>query len=438
MNVGFISLGCSKNLVVTEEVIGMFKGNGFNIVNDEKKADIIVINTCGFIESAKQEAIDTILEMAEYKKQKCKYLIVIGCLVERYKEDLERLIPEVDLFISIKEYPKIWEKIQKVIGEGECNICKLDFSNRVITTGENYAYLKIAEGCSNNCTYCAIPYIQGKYISRREEEIIEEAKELAKKGIKELIVIAQDTTKYGIDIYGEPRLAHLLEELCKIDGFKWIRFLYAYPETITDELIEVVKNNEKICNYFDMPIQHISNKVLKRMNRKSDKESIEKVIKKIREEIPDVILRTTLIVGFPGETEEDFNELYEFVKKERFDKLGTFMYSKEDGTPAARLKEQIHYMTKKSRHKKIMSLQKKISKENLQEKLGKTYESIVESTSFDNKYYIGRTYMDVPEEDGVVFIKKDEEIELGTFVNCKITGIRDYDLIAEKVKKKES
>ena len=438
MNVGFISLGCSKNLVVTEEVIGMFKGNGFNIVNDEKKADIIVINTCGFIESAKQEAIDTILEMAEYKKQKCKYLIVIGCLVERYKEDLERLIPEVDLFISIKEYPKIWEKIQKVIGEGESNICKLDFSNRVITTGENYAYLKIAEGCSNNCTYCAIPYIQGKYISRREEEIIEEAKELAKKGIKELIVIAQDTTKYGIDIYGEPRLAHLLEELCKIDGFKWIRFLYAYPETITDELIEVVKNNEKICNYFDMPIQHISNKVLKRMNRKSDKESIEKVIKKIREEIPDVILRTTLIVGFPGETEEDFNELYEFVKKERFDKLGTFMYSKEDGTPAARLKEQIHYMTKKSRHKKIMSLQKKISKENLQEKLGKTYEAIVESTSFDNKYYIGRTYMDVPEEDGVVFIKKDEEIELGTFVNCKITGIRDYDLIAEKVKKKES
>ena len=438
MNVGFISLGCSKNLVVTEEAIGMFKGNGFNIVNDEKKADIIVINTCGFIESAKQEAIDTILEMAEYKKQKCKYLIVIGCLVERYKEDLEKLIPEVDLFISIKEYPKIWEKVQNLIGEGECNICKLDFSNRVITTGENYAYLKIAEGCSNNCTYCAIPYIQGKYISRREEEIIEEAKELAKKGIKELIVIAQDTTKYGIDIYGEPRLAHLLEELCKIDGFKWIRFLYAYPETITDELIEVVKNNEKICNYFDMPIQHISNKVLKRMNRKSDKESIEKVIKKIREEIPDVILRTTLIVGFPGETEEDFNELYEFVKKERFDKLGTFMYSKEDGTPAARLKEQIHYMTKKSRHKKIMSLQKKISKENLQEKLGKTYEAIVESTSFDNKYYIGRTYMDVPEEDGVVFIKKDEEIELGTFVNCKITGIRDYDLIAEKVKKKES
>ncbi len=433
MNVGFVSLGCSKNLVVTEEVIGMFKGNGLNIVNDENKADIIVINTCGFIESAKQEAIDTILEMAEYKKQNCKYLIVIGCLVERYKEDLEKLIPEVDLFIPIKEYPKMWEKVQKLIGTGEYNICKLDFENRVITTGESYSYIKIAEGCSNNCTYCAIPYIQGKYISRKKEDIIEEAKILAQKGIKELIVIAQDTTKYGIDIYGEPKLAELLEELCKIEGFKWIRFLYVYPETITDELIEVVKNNEKICNYFDIPIQHISNKVLKRMNRKSDKESIEKVIEKIRKEIPEVILRTTLIVGFPGETQEDFEELYNFVYKTKFDKLGAFMYSKEDGTPAARLKDQIHYMTKKSRHKKIMTIQKKISKENLEKKLGKTYEAIIEGVSFDNKYYIGRTYMDVPEEDGVVFIKKDREIKQGTFIKCKITDIRDYDLIAEEI-----
>lgn len=330
MNVGFISLGCTKNLVVTEEVIGMFKQNGFNIVNDETKADIIVINTCGFIESAKQEAIDTILEMAEYKNGKCKYLVVIGCLVQRYKEELEKLIPEVDLFVSIKEYDKLWEKISKMLGK-ENNICqKLDFANRVITTGDNYAYLKIAEGCSNNCTYCAIPYIQGKYISRPKEEIIEEAKKLAQKGIKELIVIAQDTTKYGIDIYGEPKLAELLEELCKIEGFKWIRFLYSYPETITGELIQVVKNNDKICKYFDIPIQHSSDKVLKRMNRKSDKKSIENVINKIRKEIPNVILRTTLIVGFPGETEEDFNNLYGFVKNMKFDKLGAFMYSKED------------------------------------------------------------------------------------------------------------
>ncbi len=330
MKVGFVSLGCTKNLVVTEEVIGMFKQNGYEIVNDEKKAEIIVINTCGFIESAKQEAIDTIFEMAESKKHKCKYLIVIGCLVQRYKEELVKLIPEVDLFISIREYDKMWEKISKLIGEKSSNICKLDFENRVITTGESYAYLKIAEGCSNNCTYCAIPYIQGKYISRPKEEIIDEAKRLARKGIKELIVIAQDTTKYGIDIYGKPALAELLTELCKIEGVNWIRFLYAYPETITDELIQVVKKEDKICKYFDMPIQHISNKVLKRMNRKSDKESIEKVIAKIRKEIPNVILRTTLIVGFPGETEEDFDELYEFAKKTKFDKLGAFMYSKED------------------------------------------------------------------------------------------------------------
>lgn len=409
----------------------MFKGNGFNIVNDETKADIIVINTCGFIESAKQEAIDTILEMAEYKKKRCKYLIVIGCLVERYKEDLEKLIPEVDLFVSIKEYEKLWEKVQTLIGTSESNICKLDYANRIITTGENFAYLKIAEGCSNNCTYCAIPYIQGKYISRKKEDIIEEAKNLAKNGIKEIIVIAQDTTKYGIDIYGKPCLANLLEELCKIEGIKWIRFLYAYPETITDELIEVVKKNDKICKYFDMPIQHISNKVLKRMNRKSDKESIENVISKIRKEIPNVILRTTLIVGFPGETEQDFKELCEFVKTTKFDKLGAFMYSKEDGTPAARLKEQIHYMTKKSRHKKIMTMQKEISKENLKEKLGKEYEAIIESTSFDNKYYIGRTYMDVPDEDGVVFIKKDKEIPIGTFIKCRISDVKDYDLIGE-------
>ncbi len=338
MNVGFVSLGCTKNLVVTEEVIGMFKQNGFNIVNDETKADIIVINTCGFIESAKQEAIDTILEMAEYKKKKCKYLIVIGCLVQRYKKDLEKLIPEVDLFVSITEYDKLWEQINNLIGEKSSNVCKLDFLNRVITTGNNYAYLKIAEGCSNNCTYCAIPYIQGKYISRKKEDILEEARKLAQKGIKELIVIAQDTTKYGIDIYGKPALAELLDELCKIDGFKWIRFLYSYPETITDELIEVVKKNDKICKYFDMPIQHISNKVLKRMNRKSDKESIENVIKKIRKEIPNVILRTTLIVGFPGETQEDFDELYNFVKTTKFDKLGTFMYSKEDRNSSCKTK----------------------------------------------------------------------------------------------------
>ncbi len=418
MKVGFVSLGCTKNLVVTEEVIGIFKNHNFEIVNDAKQAEIILINTCGFIESAKQEAIDTILEMAEYKKRKCKYLIVIGCLVERYKKDLEKLIPEVDLFISIKEYGMLWEKVQNLVGsdkkdsnqDKKYNI--LDFEDRIITTGDNYAYLKIAEGCSNNCTYCAIPYIQGKYISRKKEDILDEAKKLAEKGIKELVVIAQDTTKYGIDIYGKPTLAELLQELCKIDGFRWIRFLYAYPETITDELIEVVKNNDKICKYFDMPIQHISNKVLKRMNRKSDKQSIENTISKIRKEIPNVILRTTLMVGFPGETKEDFDELCDFVKWAKFDKLGTFMFSKEDGTPAEKLKEQIHPMTKKSRYNKIMQMQKEISKQNLEKKLGNVYECLIENSSFDGKYYIGRTYMDVPDEDGVVFIKKEKDIPI--------------------------
>ena len=437
MKVGFVSLGCTKNLVVTEEVIGLFKNNDFEIVNDAKKAEIIVINTCGFIESAKQEAIDTIFEMAEYKKKNCKYLIVIGCLVERYKEELEKLIPEVDLFVSIKEYNEIWDKIQNLIGEQEEKDTKyniLDFENRVITTGDNYAYLKIAEGCSNNCTYCAIPYIQGKYVSRKMEDIIEEAKKLAKKGIKELIVIAQDTTKYGIDIYGEPKLAELLNKLCEIDGFKWIRFLYAYPETITDELIEVVKNQPKICKYFDMPIQHISNRILKKMNRRSDKESIKNVISKIRKEIPDVILRTTLIVGFPGETNEDFEELYQFVQWARFDKLGTFMYSKEDKTPAEKFPNQVHHNTKKSRYNKIMELQKEISKENLKEKIGKEYLVMIENVSFDGKYYIGRTYMDVPEEDGVIFVKKEADIALGTFIKCKVTGVRDYDLISENNK----
>jgi len=321
MKVGFVSLGCSKNLVVTEEVIGIFKKEGFEIVNSEAVADIIVINTCGFIESAKQEAIDCIFEMVEYKKKKCKYLVVIGCLVERYKEDLEKLIPEVDLFISIKEYGELWNKIKKLIGTDNTIKHNLDFKNRVLTTGDNYAYIKIAEGCSNNCTYCAIPYIQGKYVSRKEEDILDEARILASKGIKELIVIAQDTGRYGIDIYGEARLPKLLKELCKIDGFKWIRFLYTYPETITEELIEVVKTEYKLCKYFDIPLQHISNSVLKRMNRKSDKAAIEKLICKLREEIPEVILRTTFIVGFPGETEDDFKQLYEFVKAARLDKM---------------------------------------------------------------------------------------------------------------------
>ena len=436
MNVGFISLGCSKNLVDTELAIGIFKNKKYNIVNDPKKADIIVINTCGFIESAKEEAINTILEMSEYKKGRCKYLIAMGCLVERYKEELEKSLPEVDLFIKFSEYNKIGEMIDKlVIGKIESeeqDYNRLEnYIERVVTTGSKTAYLRIAEGCSNRCTYCAIPYIRGPFESRKFEEILAEANDLAKKGYEEIIVIAQDTTKYGIDLYGKSRLAELLEELSKIEGIRWIRFLYAYPETITDELIQIVSKNEKICNYFDIPIQHISNKILKRMNRKSDSESIKKLLEKIRKQIPDVILRTSLIVGFPGETNEDFEKLYNFVKEAKFDKLGVFMYSKEDGTPAEKMPNQIHGNTKKSRYNKIMRLQQGISKENLEKRIGKEYEVLIENKTFDNKYWIGRTKMDVPEMDGVVYIenKSNNKDLINQFLKCQITEVRDYDLI---------
>lgn len=435
MKVGFVSLGCSKNLVDTEKTIGIFKANNFEIVNNPEEAEVIVINTCGFIESAKEEAINTILEMAEYKKKKCKYLIAMGCLVERYKEELEKAIPEVDLWIKYSEYNSLWERIVNLL-EGNKNIDKYnDFDaveERVISTGNNFAYLKIADGCSNRCTYCAIPYIRGPQISRKMEDIIKEANKLAKDGYKEIILIAQDTTKYGIDIYGRPRLAELLQELCKIDRIHWIRFLYAYPETIDDELIKVVKENEKICKYFDIPIQHISDTVLKRMNRQSDGKSIRRLIQKLRKEIPEVVIRTTVMVGFPGETKEDFEELYDFLKEAKFDKLGCFSYSKEDGTPAARIKEQIHPMTKKSRYNKIMALQQQISKENLERQIDREVDVLVEDKSFDGKTYIGRTYMDVPEIDGIVYLKSNNNLQSGDFTKAKIIDVSSYDLIAEE------
>ena len=452
MNVGFISLGCSKNLIDTEAVIGEFKEHKFTIVNDASKADIIVVNTCGFIDSAKEEAIKTILEMADYKQRRCKYLIAMGCLVQRYYEDLKKAIPEVDLWIKLDEYDHLWDKIEDLVKRNiveesktktSTQITKIEpmpmfeqhnFMNRTITTGKNYAYLKIGEGCSNRCTYCAIPYIRGPFVSRKKEDILEEAKKLAKDGIKELIVIAQDTTKYGEDIYGENKLAELLEELSNIDEIKWIRFLYSYPEGITDELINVVANNSKIAKYFDIPIQHISDTVLKRMNRRTNKKQITSLIKKIRKAIPDVTIRTTLIVGFPGETKEDFKELEDFVKETKFDKLGAFQYSKEEGTPAAKLPDQIHGNTKKARYNKIMSEQQKISNDILKNKIGKKCEVLIEETSFDNKFYIGRTMQDVPEIDGLIYIKNDgQENILNTFVKCEVIDVKNYDLIAKIV-----
>lgn len=453
MKVGFISLGCSKNLIDTEVAIGLFKDNHYEIVNNPNDAEILVVNTCGFIESAKEEAINTILEMAEYKKKKCKYLIAMGCLVQRYYEDLVKLLPEVDLFIKIDEYNKLWDKIEDLIKRDIVEKSKTktskkiseikplpmptynEFMERVVTTGKNYAYLKIGEGCSNKCTYCAIPYIRGPFVSRKMEDILDEAEMLAKKGIKELIVIAQDTTKYGVDIYGESKLAELLEKISKVKGIEWIRFLYSYPEGITDKLINVVATNGKIAKYFDIPIQHISNPILKKMNRRTSKEDVTKIIEKIRKEVPDVTLRTSLIVGFPGETKENFEELLEFVKNTKFDKLGTFMYSKEEGTPAAKLPDQIHGNTKKARYNKIMEAQQEISKEILTNKIGKNYKVLVEDMSFDGKYFIGRTMQDVPEEDGLVYIKNNKDLDentiLNNFVNCKIIEVSNYDLIGE-------
>lgn len=391
--------------------------------------------------------------MAEYKKKKCKYLIAMGCLVQRYYEDLVKLLPEVDLFIKIDEYNKLWDKIEDLIKRDIVEKSKTktskkiseikplpmptynEFMERVVTTGKNYAYLKIGEGCSNKCTYCAIPYIRGPFVSRKMEDILDEEEMLAKKGIKELIVIAQDTTKYGVDIYGESKLAELLEKISKVKGIEWIRFLYSYPEGITDKLINVVATNGKIAKYFDIPIQHISNPILKKMNRRTSKEDVTKIIEKIRKEVPDVTLRTSLIVGFPGETKENFEELLEFVKNTKFDKLGTFMYSKEEGTPAAKLPDQIHGNTKKARYNKIMEAQQEISKEILTNKIGKNYKVLVEDMSFDGKYFIGRTMQDVPEEDGLVYIKNNKDLDentiLNNFVNCKIIEVSNYDLIGE-------
>ena len=416
MKIGFVSLGCSKNLVDTEMMIKYYQEKGMEIVANPVEAEMIGVNTCGFIESAKQEAIDTILEMAEYKKiGVCETLVVTGCLVERYLEELQQELPEVDLFIPIRDYDKVFDK--------------LDYMKREIST-TNYAYLKIAEGCSNHCTYCAIPMIRGKYVSRPFEDVIAEAKKLYQDGFREIIVIAQDTTKYGIDLYGKSRLAELLQELAKMN-FTWIRFLYAYPETITDELIQVVKENDNICDYFDIPIQHISDSVLKRMGRKSTSETIWNVVRKIRKELPNVVLRTSLIVGFPGEMEEDFEELKHFVQEVKFDRLGVFEYSLEDGTPAEKLDGHMAEEIKKQRRNVIMEIQQQVSKHNNELLIGKELECKIDSIT--DGAYIARSYRDVPEEDGVVFVESSKQHQMGDILLARVKKAEEYDIIAEEI-----
>lgn len=433
LKIGMINLGCDKNRIDTEIMLSSLKDN-FEIVNDPKISDIIVVNTCGFIEASKQESIDTILEMAKYKeKNNCKILIATGCLTQRYGKELTELMPEIDIMLGVNNYDKLNESIISFLNNNKKVILcdkensKVNQGERILTTGKSCAYVRIAEGCNNNCTYCIIPQIRGRYRSRKIEDIIEEVKSLAKNGVKEIILIAQDTTKYGIDIYGEKKLPELLRKLSIINELDWIRILYCYPEDITEELINEIAVNDKICKYLDIPIQHISNNILKAMRRKSTKELINSNIQKLRERISNICLRTSIIVGFPGETEEDFQELKDFVKDIKFDKLGVFKYSQEEGTPAANMEKQIDEEVKEKRENELMIIQQEISKEKNLKKIGKTYKVLVEG--YDDMMWYGRSYEMAPEIDGQILFSSEQNIEIGSIVEVKITSALEYDLI---------
>ncbi|MBR5614359.1 MAG: 30S ribosomal protein S12 methylthiotransferase RimO [Clostridia bacterium] len=434
--VSLVSLGCSKNLVDAEEMLGILEDSGFEIAESEEDADIMIVNTCAFIDSAKQESIDCILEHAKYKEQdKNRILVVTGCMSQRYKEELLREIPEVDIVIGTNEYDKIAQVLKNHKSGSSEIYCGDAYMNaklrRVVTTPRYMAYLKIAEGCDNHCTYCVIPSIRGKYRSRSVEDIVEEATRLAKDGVREIVVIAQDTTRYGKDLYGEYKLPELLKKLCKIDGIRWIRLHYCYPELVTDELIETIATEEKICNYLDIPIQHCNDEILKLMGRKTNKQQICSLIEKLRKRIPDVILRTSLIAGFPGETEEQFDELREFVTNAEFDRLGVFAYSQEEGTPAARLSGQLDEEEKLARQEMIMVDQSAVSEELNQKKVGKTFEVLTEGYDAIVKMFYGRTYGDSEEIDGKVFFTASDKPDIGDFVKVKISDYTEYDLYGE-------
>lgn len=425
------SLGCSKNLVDAEEMVYILNENGYEMTTDIDDADIAIVNTCGFIESAKEESIDTILNIASYKQNNLKHLIVTGCLVQRYYKDLKEQIPEIDAFLGTTSYNTILNVLQGLsIGKDNSLILpantKLNHNKKKILTDRYYAYIKIAEGCDNSCTYCIIPKLRGSYVSRPIQEIVDEAKNLAKQGVKEIVLIAQDTSKYGLDLYKEKKLPTLLRQLSQIDGIQWIRFLYTYPEDITKELIEEVKNNDKVCSYFDIPIQHASDRILKLMNRSTDKKEISDKINLIRDNIKDAIIRTTLIAGFPTESDEDIEELADFVKDMKFDKLGVFPYSKEEGTKAGNMDGQIDQDIKNQRAEKIMMLQQEIVREKNQSYIGKTFTSIIDEVYED--YVVARSYMDVIEVDTVIYVQTPTLHTKGEFINVKITDVLDYDL----------
>ncbi len=438
--VSLVSLGCSKNLVDAEEMLGILEQEGYEIAANEEDADIMIVNTCAFIDSAKQESIDCILEHAKYKENdKNRILVVTGCMSQRYKEELQKELPEVDIVIGTNEYNKIglilknYEKSQAAIYCSDEYIEDVRLK-RVVTTPSYMAYLKIAEGCDNHCTYCVIPSIRGRYRSRKMESVITEAEGLVRNGAKELVIIAQDTTRYGYDLYGEYMLPKLLEDLCKIEGLHWIRLHYLYPELITDELIATVKNNDKICNYFDIPIQHCNDKILKLMGRRTNKAEICDLISKLRREIPDAVIRTSLIVGFPTETEEQFEELREFVTEAEFDRLGAFAYSQEEGTPAARMEGQLNEEEKLNRQEIIMVDQAAVSEELNQRRIGKSIETLVEGYDAIIKQYYGRTYGDSEDIDGKVFFTSRTKLNSGEFVNVRITDYTEYDLYGDAEK----
>ena len=438
MNILFISLGCDKNLVDSEQMLGLLTQKGFTLTDDETQADVIVINTCCFIHDAKEESIQNILEMAEYRKSgRCKALIVTGCLAQRYKQEIIDEIEEVDAVIGTTAHDEIFEVIEKTLaGQKELDIQDVDRlveidAKRVVTTGGHYAHLKIAEGCDKHCTYCIIPKIRGNYRSVPMERLLKEAQDLADQGVKELILVAQETTLYGVDLYGKKSLHILLKKLCEIKGIRWIRVLYCYPEEIYDELIKTIRDEKKICHYLDLPIQHASDRILKRMGRRTSRAQLEEIIGKLRREIPDIALRTTLITGFPGETQEDHEELMAFVDEMEFDRLGVFTYSQEEDTPAATMEDQIDEEVKKDRQEELMELQQEVSLDKNEEKIGRTMLAMVEGYLSDENVYVARTYADAPGIDGYLFIDTAETLMSGDFAKVKITGALEYDLTGE-------
>ena len=438
MKILFISLGCDKNLADSEEMLGLLTAGGHEITDDETQADAIVINTCCFIKDAKEESVETILEMAEYKKTgSCHALIVTGCMAQRYQKEIIEEVPEVDAVLGTTSYGDIVKALEEAVAGNHFEEFRdIDYlpdtgSKRVLTTGGHFGYLKIAEGCDKHCTYCIIPKLRGKFRSVPMERLIAQAEDMAEQGVKELILVAQETTVYGKDLYGKKSLHILLKKLCEIRGIRWIRILYCYPEEIYDELIETIRDEKKICHYLDIPIQHASDRILKRMGRRTSKQELIDIVGKLRKEIPDIVLRTTLITGFPGETEEDHEELKEFVDEMEFDRLGVFTYSPEENTPAAEMADQVPEEVKEERRDELMELQQEISYDRGQDRIGQELLVMIEGKVADENAYVGRTYRDAPNVDGLIFVNTDEELMTGDFAKVKVTGAAEYDLIGE-------